>query len=128
VKNKYDPRHIHRLKVMQALFAYDFGREDQIAPEIHDIVSHLPSIDAQIEQNAPKWPINKINKIDLAILRQAFWELSFNQATPYKVIIDEAVELAKEFGAESSSSFVNGVLGTAIKKLEITQTPATDKS
>ena len=69
----------------------------------------------KIKKAAPTWPIEKLNKIDLAILRLAVFELE-NQQTPPKVVIDEAIELAKEFGAESSASFVNGVLGTIYKK------------
>jgi N utilization substance protein B len=57
-----------------------------------------------------------LNKIDLAILRLAVFELIIENSQPPKVIIDEAVELAKEFGSESSSKFVNGVLGTILKK------------
>lgn len=60
------------------------------------------------------WPVEKLNRIDLAILRLAIYELG-NEKIPPKVVIDEAVELAKEFGSENSSSFVNGVLGTIYK-------------
>lgn len=70
---------------------------------------------------APKWPIEKINRIDLAILRLAVWELFYKRKTPPKVAIDEAIELAKEFGAENSPSFINGVLGTIFKKKEKNQ-------
>ena len=63
------------------------------------------------------WPIEKINRIDLAILHLSIYEL-LNEKTPPKVVIDEAVELAKEFGSEASGSFVNGVLGTVYEKLE----------
>jgi len=61
------------------------------------------------------WPVDKLNKIDLAILRLAIYELE-RKKTPPKVIIDEAVELAKEFGGENSPSFINGVLGTIYKE------------
>lgn len=71
----------------------------------------MKKIDKIITKAAPAWPIDKINKIDLAILRFAVYEL-MEKVTPQKVVIDEAVEIAKEYGSESSSSFVNGVLGT----------------
>ena len=72
-------------------------------------------LDDKIKKAAPAWPVDKLNRIDLAILRLAVYELTQSK-TPPKVIIDEAVELAKEFGAESSPSFVNGVLGTIFKE------------
>ena len=72
-------------------------------------------IDNKIKSSATAWPIDKLNKIDLAILRLAIYEID-QENTPPKVIIDEAVELAKEFGSENSPSFVNGVLGTIYKK------------
>jgi len=72
-------------------------------------------LDKKIGNAAPTWPIDKLNKIDLAILRLAVFELS-NKSTPPKVVIDEAVELAKEFGSEASPSFINGVLGTIFKQ------------
>lgn len=74
-------------------------------------------IDAKIVEAAPSWPIDNLNKIDLAVLRLAIFEL-MDGKNPPKVIIDEAVELAKEFGSENSGSFVNGVLGTIFKKNE----------
>ncbi len=70
-------------------------------------------IDRMITKAAPEWPITKINKVDLAILRNAVGELSAGK-TPLKVVADEAVELAKEYGSEASPGFVNGVLGTIL--------------
>ncbi len=69
------------------------------------------SIDAIIVKHAPDWPIDKISKVDLIILRISIFEVAFGQSVPVKVAIDEAVELAKEFGGDTSSKFVNGVLG-----------------
>ena len=77
-----------------------------------------PAIDQYILKAAPRWPLERINKIDLAILRLAIWELCFQKKEPPKVIIDEAVELAKEFGGENSPSFVNGVLGTIYERCQ----------
>ena len=114
VKNHSDPRHLRRIKNMQALFAFDSGNREPSTPDSADIISHIEEINTSIRQKAPKWPLEKINKVDLAILRCAVWELLFQQKTPPKVIIDEAVELGKEFGTETSSSFINGCLGSII--------------
>jgi N utilization substance protein B len=104
---------------MQAVFAYQLGNSAKISPDYHQIIKELPRLDQIISDNAPKWPLEKINRVDLAILRCALWELVIQKVNPPKVIIDEAVELAKEFGTDSSSSFVNGVMGSAIKRLNI---------
>ena len=72
-------------------------------------------LDSQIQAAATDWPIDKLNRIDLAILRLAVYELKKGEAPP-KVVIDEAVELGKEYGSENSSSFINGVLGTIYKE------------
>lgn len=69
-----------------------------------------------ITKSAPAWPIEQISPIDLAILRLSIYELVFSEKKePYKVVVDEAVEIAKEYGNESSGAFVNGVLGSIIK-------------
>lgn len=101
---------------MQRLFAWDFTRS-RAGCSLKKIVSHVKQIDKLIAQAAPQWPIEKIAKIDLAILRLAIYELAFMKKEPPRVIIDEAVELAKSYGAEQSSSFVNGVLGTVYEQL-----------
>ncbi|MBI3342438.1 hypothetical protein HY024_04930 [Candidatus Curtissbacteria bacterium] len=73
-------------------------------------------MDGLIAKNAPAWPLGQIAPIDLAILRLAVYELVYKtDKEPYKVIVDEAVEIAKEYGNEKSGSFVNGVLGSIIK-------------
>jgi len=80
-------------------------------------MAHLTDIDARIHAAAPEWPVDKIAKIDLAILRLAIYELTVEKKEPPKVIIDEAIELAKEYGNDASSKFVNGVLGTILKSI-----------
>jgi transcription antitermination protein NusB len=100
---------------MQAIFAYSCGNSEPSTPDSTDIIIHLVEIDKLISTYAPKWPIAKINQVDLAILRCAIWELNYQKKTPPKVVIDEAVELAKEFGTDTSSSFINGCLGGIIK-------------
>ena len=129
MKTKLDPRHLRRTKNMQALFAWDCTSGVVDSPNSTEIISHISELDSLIVEKAPKWPIAKINKIDLAILRCSIWELKFSQQpTPVKVIIDEAVELAKEFGTETSSSFVNGVLGSIINQDEPESSPKPQSS
>ena len=117
MKTASDPRHQRRRKLTRKLYAYGFSSR-QTDKEIKPIVDHLEKIDKVLAKAAPEWPIEKLNKVDLAILRLALWELMIQKSIPPKVIIDEAVELAKEFGAESSASFINGVLGTVLAEKE----------
>jgi N utilization substance protein B len=86
----------------------------EIAAKVYE---RREEFDQHIASSAPQWPIDKLNRIDLSILRLAVFEL-LNTDTPPKVVIDEAVELAKEFGSESSPSFINGVLGNILKLKE----------
>lgn len=85
-----------------------------------ELASHLNEIDALIAKAAPEWPISQISKVDLAILRVGVLELLQRQ-TPFKVVIDEAIEIAKEYGAEKSAQFVNGALAAVVKQLEKTE-------
>lgn len=114
MKTAKDPRHQHRITLMQSLFSYSFNPERN-HKTIDPILVNLSSIDKQIELAAPDWPIEKIAKIDAAILRLALYELIYKKQAPIKVIIDEAIELAKEFGNDQSAKFINGVLGTIVK-------------
>jgi N utilization substance protein B len=100
---------------MQAIFAYNCGNSEPSTPDSTEIITQLTQIDNAISTYAPKWPIAKMNQVDLAILRCAVWELLFQKNTPPKVVIDEAIELAKEFGTDSSASFINGCLGGILK-------------
>ena len=83
------------------------------------VISHIDKIDAIIEKAAPDWPIEQIAAVDRNILRLGLYELIFSDRAdvPAKVAINEAIELAKTFGGESSGRFVNGVLGTVYKEL-----------
>lgn len=114
MKTSGDPRHQSRREVVRTLFAESFTHQNSPNEIVKEILANKVEIDKKIEEAAPTWPIDKLNKVDLAVLRLAVYELSSSDVPP-KVIIDEAVELAKEFGAESSPSFVNGVLGTIYK-------------
>ena len=86
---------------------------------IHKLIAglkkHLEEVDQVITISAPEWPIPQIAQVDLAILRLAIFELLFDDEVPPKAVINEAVELAKAFGGENSSKFVNGVLGTVFR-------------
>lgn len=109
-----DPRHQKRIRLMQALFSYSFDQEFYLPQEdkavFDQIVQRLAEIDPQVQDHAPERPLTDINRVDLAILRLATYE-AIHTKVPTKVIINEAVELAKEFGTQSSPKFVNGVLG-----------------
>ena len=84
------------------------------------VVKNLGKIDKIIEKAAPEWPIEQITIIDRNVLRIGLYELLFGdrEAVPPKVAINEAIELAKSFGGESSGKFINGVLGTVYKEIE----------
>lgn len=112
-RNNMDPRHELRVKIIQQLFALSFvdGKVKQIDDKTKAIVEMLTQINNLIKQHAPKYPIDKISKVDLAILQLAVFELNFEKKEPPKVIIDEAIELAKELGSDKTFGFVNAVLG-----------------
>ncbi|MEK9156489.1 MAG: transcription antitermination factor NusB [Patescibacteria group bacterium] len=131
-------RHLSRMVSMQTLYEWEFrGREnlgqiterniaeykkDVDADFIHSIVAgasrRAAATDQQIAKSAPEWPLDQISLIDKTILRLAIFELTSKQDTPPKVIINEAVELAKQFGGENSSKFVNGVLGSIYAEIK----------
>jgi len=125
-------RHFSRLIAMQSLYEWDFRQgsdlaeiEERNANEykgevdtefIHALVdgtsSRIAEIDQHIANAAPEWPLAQIALVDKTVLRMAVFELVYIKDAPPKVIINEAVELAKQFGSDNSSKFVNGVLGT----------------
>lgn len=107
---------MRRVKLMQALFAVSF-RPTSRRKSIAAILAARSLLDERIQEAAPEWPVEKIAKIDLAILRLAVYELLVERKEPPKVIIDEAVELAKTFGNDNSPKFVNGALGTILKHI-----------
>jgi N utilization substance protein B len=82
------------------------------------VYEKISDLDKRIQPIAPDWPLSQIARIDLCILRIAFYELMFMKSTPPKVVINEAVELAKSYGGENSSKFINGVLGTLLKQVD----------
>lgn len=130
-------RHLGRIVALQSLYEYDFrgGKQSgldlsaiikrnmtQYKDAVKDkafvtdlvvgVVKKQMELDATITPAAPEWPVDQIAGIDKIILRIAIYELIFQKSVPPKVIINEAVELAKSFGGENSSKFINGVLGT----------------
>lgn len=125
---KKDDRHERRVFLMQLLFAHTFTKKDEQyldeelvsesdAQLLQKIQKATAKIDQEITQHAPERPLAEINKVDLAIMRLIIFE-SQTEKTPKKVLVDEAVELAKEFGSETSAKFVNGVLGKILFKEE----------
>lgn len=117
MKKADDPRHLKREKAVRSLFEWSFGQINQARhPLSRQILKHHQKIDSKITEHASEWPLEQINKVDLAILRLAIYELVIKPEQPPKVVIDEAVELGKKYGSEKSSSFINGVLGSILKK------------
>ncbi len=114
MQSSIDPRHTRRIELMQSLFTYSFQSTNK-NHDIKDILTHIPTIDTEIQKSAPEWPVDKIARIDLAILRLAVYELIIQKSEPPKVVIDEAIELAKTYGNTHSHQFINGVLGTVYK-------------
>lgn len=113
-------RHQARIKIIQNLFSWEFVKNFNNPPYIAEtkakkIIEKTDKIDLLIKKYAPRYPLEEISKVDLAILRWAIYEILFDKKLPYKVVIDEAVELAKELSSENGYSFVNGVLGSLIK-------------
>ncbi|MBI5654361.1 transcription antitermination factor NusB [Candidatus Uhrbacteria bacterium] len=130
-------RHLARALTLQSLYEWDFHRGEQGAPEILErnieefapeldekefasklvtgVMEKLEEIDATITQFAPDWPLPKITTVDRNVLRIGTYELKYDNEIPSKVAINEAIELAKTFGGESSGKFVNGVLGAVYR-------------
>lgn len=117
MKTSYDPRHQRRQHIIQEIFSTEFHQQE-VSADSKDVLKHKDFLDNQIHQAAPDFPVDKINRIDLAILRLAIYELLVEKKVPQNVVIDEAIELAKEFANETSPSFVNGVLGHITTKNE----------
>lgn len=120
MKTSLDPRHKKRQDIVKTLFAESFHKQPTKNNVAKEIIKNLKLIDGKINIIAPEFPIDKINKVDLAILRLGIYELLIEAKQPQKVVLDEAIELAKEFGGETSPSFVNGALGKLLKEINKT--------
>jgi N utilization substance protein B len=142
-------RHLGRIVALQTLYEIDFLLEvsqeavdtgailkrnvdrykevvedkEFITSLVEGVLKLREELDALIQPIAPDWPLDQIARIDRTILRMGVYELHHNSQVPSKVVINEAVELAKSFGADNSSKFVNGVLGTAYKHIEKERDP-----
>ncbi|MBR6228862.1 MAG: transcription antitermination factor NusB [Eubacterium sp.] len=107
----------------QDIFLNEIKKEDPLTEEeqtlveqeVAAILPHLPEIDAKIEAASDGWKLNRIAKAELAILRLGVYEALYDDEIPANVAIDEAVELAKDYGRERSYAFVNGILDTIVK-------------
>ncbi|MDB5161099.1 MAG: putative transcription termination factor [Candidatus Saccharibacteria bacterium] len=137
-------RHLGRIVALQTLYEQDFRREVEdsglnleeiltrnieryqdtiddkefIIKLVNGIVSREAELDDMIRPVAPEWPIEQIARMDRVILHIGAYELAYDKSVPPKVVINEAVELAKAFGGENSSKFINGVLGTLLRNQE----------
>jgi len=135
-------RHLSRTCVMQTLFENEFLTENsqkkpepekilakilaEFAPKLSEtdfayetlrgVLSHKKKLVKMIEKHAPQWPIEKIARVDRAILEIGVYEILYSDQVPDVVAINEAVEVAKHFGDESSSKFINGVLSSVMKE------------
>lgn len=136
-------RHLGRIIALQTLYEHDFRMSaedtsfklekalsrntDRYKTTVEDtpfvqrlvrgVIEHQEELDGILQPIAPEWPIDQISRMDRVVLRMGVYELKYEPETPPKVIINEAVELAKEFGGDNSSKFINGVLGTAYRQL-----------
>lgn len=109
-----DIRHQKRVKIVQELYAQSFYpsiKVSTLAKKTQLIIKNKEMINNLIQQFASKFPVEKIAKVDLSILQLSIYDLILEKKEPPKVIINEAIELAKEFGSERSFAFVNAVLG-----------------
>ena len=137
-------RHLGRIVALQTLYEYEFrsdlkissespddilernleryddsiGDKDFVSQLIHGVISKSSELDDKIAPLAPEWPLSQISRIDRVILRMGVYELLYeSDKVPPKVVINESIELAKSFGSDNSSKFVNGVLGSAYRAL-----------
>ncbi len=102
-----------RLRAEETLTQEALGFSDEL---VKGVLQHKPELDSLIKKFASAFPIEQMSIVDRNILRLAIFEILFSDKTPTKVAINEAVELAKTFGSESSSRLVNGVLGVVVSE------------
>lgn len=106
----------------------DVELEDFARNIIQGVLTLTEILDETIAKHAPEWPLDQVAVIDRNILRIALWEFAIENKTPIKVVINEAVEIAKLYGSDSAPRFINGVLGSlASHQNEITQTLLSQK-
>lgn len=95
---------------MDELDTADDNDRAYIEHKVEDILAHLPEIDETINSSATNWKTSRMAKVELTLIRVAVYEIKYEEDVPTGVAINEAVELAKEYGEDNSSAFVNGVL------------------
>lgn len=119
MKTRNDPRHQRREHLIQLLYEWAYRSDKEVPEELNPIIEKIPQIDELIQTAATQWPLAQIAPVDLAILRHGVWELLYAENRPSeKVVLDESIELAKEYGGDNSPSFINGVLGTVFKNTQ----------
>lgn len=112
-----DKRHSLRVKTVQELYALSFNPTSKLSPLGEEVLKYTDTIDPYITRSAPKYDLDLIAKVDLAILRLAVYELVIKKTEPPKVIINEAIETAKELAGEKAPSFINAVLGSVYREI-----------
>jgi N utilization substance protein B len=95
---------------MEELFELPEEESAYLRNKCSDIVAHVQELDDAISEKATSWKPSRMGKVDLTLLRLAVYEIRYEEAIPFKVAVNEAVELAKKYGTDDSPSFVNGVL------------------
>jgi N utilization substance protein B len=106
----------------------DFNEQKFVNELASGVIKNLETIDQQLRNFAPEWPIDKITIIDRNVLRIGIFELLYTPNTPPKVVINEAIESAKDFGSANSPKFINGVLGAIYENLKNNQTASETSS
>lgn len=91
---------------------------DYLDKTIDDLIDNIEEIDKHITDNSKDWKINRIAKVDLAVLRVAITEILYNEQIPESVSINEAIEISKKYSNEDSHKFINGILGTVVRTIE----------
>ena len=89
---------------------------DYVIERAEKIIATLPQIDAKLDEISKGWKLDRLGKVELAILRLGIYELDFDEDIPTNVALNEAVELAKTYGGDTSPSFINGVLGKLVEQ------------
>jgi N utilization substance protein B len=142
-------RHLGRIIALQTLYEQEFRRDagdttfaletvlrrninryealvedvEFIEKLVNGVSKSEAELDKTLQPIAPEWPIDQIARMDRVVLRIGLYELQSSDKVPPKVVINEAIELAKAFGSENSSKFINGVLGTALRNMEAEAAP-----
>lgn len=119
-ESEFHPKQALADAVQRQLAGVDLNKEDRayVDHAVAGLAKHTKEIDGLIVKNAPEWPLDQIAAIDRAVLRLGIYEVVYSEDVPPKVAINEAVEIAKQYGGENSGSFVNGVLGTVYRNSE----------